>query len=343
LKEAFFYTRESDNKVRCRLCAHTCLIKPGRTGKCGVRKNSGGTLHSLVYGRVISAHVDPIEKKPLFHLAPGSLSFSVATVGCNFTCKHCQNADISQMPRDHHVIQGHDLSPEQAVTMARESSCRSIAYTYTEPTIYFEYAFDTARLASEAGLMNVFVTNGYTSAEALRHIAPYLDGANVDLKAFTEKFYRKICGARLAPVLDTLKLYRELGIWLEVTTLLIPGENDSDGELRDIAGFIGKELGPEVPWHVSAFHPTYHLTDHPRTPAETLRRAREIGLAAGLRYVYEGNIPGEGEDTACPGCSRPVITRFGFKVRENLLRDGCCPACGTAVDGRWEGGDREAG
>lgn len=335
MREALFFTKEAGNKVKCRLCAHSCLIKEGRTGICGVRKNSGGTLFSLVYGRAISAHVDPIEKKPLFHLLPGSLSFSIATVGCNFSCKHCQNADISQMPRDRHVVQGHDLPPGEVVRLARESRCRSISYTYTEPTVYFEYAYDTAVLASAAGLKNVFVTNGYTSGEALKEIAPYLDGANVDLKSFREEFYHRICGAKLAPVLETLRLYRTLGIWLEVTTLVIPGENDSDEELRDIAGFIAGELGPEVPWHVSAFHPSYRLTAPPRTPAETLRKARRIGVEAGLRYVYEGNIPGEGEDTLCYSCGQAVLTRYGFSIGENRLDGDRCPSCGTPVDGRW--------
>jgi pyruvate formate lyase activating enzyme len=335
MREALFYQRETGGDVKCRLCPHTCLIKTGKTGICRVRKNHDGVLCSLVYGKAISAHVDPIEKKPLFHLLPGTLSFSVATVGCNMRCRHCQNADISQMPKDRHVIQGHTLPPEQIVHMAREEGCASIAYTYTEPTVYFEYALDTAKLARKAGIMNVFVTNGFTSPEALRAVAPFLDGANVDLKSFREEFYKKICGAKLAPVLESLKLYRELGIWLEVTTLVIPGENDSDEELGQIAAFIAGELGPEVPWHVSAFHPTYRLTDRPRTPAETLRRACVVGRDAGLKYVYEGNIPGEGEDTFCPACGERVIFRLGFSVRENRLEEGSCPECRSPLEGIW--------
>lgn len=335
MREALFFTPDAGSAVRCRLCAHSCLIKEGKTGICGVRKNSGGTLFSLVYGRAISAHVDPIEKKPLFHFLPGSLSYSVATVGCNFTCRHCQNADISQMPRDRHVIQGHDLPPAEIVRLARESGCQSISYTYTEPTIYFEYAYDTAVLAAGAGLRNVFVTNGYTSPEALRYIAPFLHGANVDLKSFRDDFYRRICGARLEPVLETLRLYRDLGIWLEVTTLIIPGENDGDEELGEIAAFIAGELGEGVPWHVSAFHPTYHLNDRPRTPAETLRKACRIGSDAGLRYIYEGNIPGEGEDTTCHSCGETVVSRYGFSIRGISLEGGCCPRCGASIEGRW--------
>jgi pyruvate formate lyase activating enzyme len=300
-----------------------------------VRRNDGGTLVSLVYGLTVAENVDPIEKKPLFHFLPGSTSFSIATAGCNLHCRHCQNADISQMPHDAGRIAGRPLAPEEAVRRAIKAGCASISYTYTEPTIFFEYAFDTAVLAKKAGLKNVFVTNGYTAAEPLRAIAPYLGAANVDLKSFSDAFYKKICGARLQPVLDTLKLYRELGIWLEVTTLVIPGENDSDEDLRGCARFVAEELGREVPWHVSAFRPTYLLTERPPTPPATLRRARQIGLEAGLKFVYEGNIPGEGEDTLCPACGKTMIARYGYTVRENRLRGGHCPDCKAAVSGVW--------
>lgn len=335
MKEASFYTKKAEGKVSCSLCAHHCLIKPDGIGICGVRRNDGGTLVSLVYGRAIAEHVDPIEKKPLFHFLPDTTSFSVATAGCNFRCKHCQNADISQLPRDQGAIAGRDLAPDQIVRLARAAGCASISYTYTEPTIFFEYAYDTAVLASAAGLKNVFVSNGYITAEPLRTIAPHLAAANIDLKSSRDEFYKTICGARLQPVLDAMRLYRELGVWLEVTTLVIPGENDSDEDLAGCAGFIAKQLGREVPWHVSAFHPTYRLTNRPSTPAETLRRAVQIGRDAGLHYVYEGNLPGEGETTSCPGCRRPVITRLGFTVTANRLKDGRCPACGTAVAGLW--------
>jgi pyruvate formate lyase activating enzyme len=335
MKEASFYAKAEQGKVRCSLCAHHCLIKPGDTGICGVRRNDGGTLVSLVYGRAIAEHVDPIEKKPLFHFLPGTTSFSVATAGCNFRCKHCQNADISQLPRDGGAIVGVELPPGEIVRRARAAGCASISYTYTEPTIFFEYAYDTAVLARAAGLRNVFVSNGYITAEPLRAIAPYLDAANIDLKSSSDAFYKSVCGARLQPVLDALRLYRDLGIWLEVTTLVIPGENDADGDLAGCAKFIAEELGAAVPWHVSAFHPTYQLTERPRTPPATLRRAVQIGRAAGLRHVYEGNLPGEGETTACPSCGRPVITRIGFAVTENRLKGGRCPACDAAVSGVW--------
>ena len=258
MKEAMFYLKEEEGSVRCVLCNHRCLIKDGKRGICSVRENSGGTLYSLVYGKCISQSIDPIEKKPLYHFSPGTGSFSVATVGCNFQCKHCQNYSISQMPGDQGEIRGEHVSPEKIVEAAKRSQCTSIAYTYTEPTIYYEYAYDIAALAHKQEIKNVFVTNGYTSSDALRHIHPFLDGANVDLKSFSDEFYRKICGARLQPVLDSLMLYKELGIWLEITTLLIPTYNDSDHELQSIAEFI-VGLGRHIPWHISAYYPTYKL------------------------------------------------------------------------------------
>jgi pyruvate formate lyase activating enzyme len=335
MKPALFFGKDADNTVHCTLCPHHCRIAPGAVGICGVRRNDAGTLVSLVYGLTIAENVDPVEKKPLFHFLPGTSIFSIATAGCNLRCKHCQNADISQMPHDAGRIAGRPLPPEEVVRGALKAGCASIAYTYTEPTIFFEYAYDTAVLARRAGLRNVFVSNGYTAAEPLRAIAPYLDAANIDLKSFSDAFYKKICGARLQPVLDTLKLYRELKIWLEVTTLVIPGENDSDEDLGGCARFVAEQLGREVPWHVSGFRPTYLLTERPPTPPETLRRARRIGQAAGLQFVYEGNVPGEGEDTLCPNCGKIVIARYGYAVRANRLHEGHCPDCSAAVPGVW--------
>ena len=298
-----------------------------------VLENRDGTLFSLVYGCCISQSVDPIEKKPLYHFHPGSASFSLATVGCNFQCKHCQNHSISQLPREQKKIMGDHVSPHKIVEAAKFYNCTSIAYTYTEPTIYYEYAYDIAVLAHEAKIANIFVTNGYTAPEALRHIQPYLDGANVDLKSFSDEFYQKICGARLQPVLESLRLYKELGIWLEITTLIIPGYNDSDEELKKIADFICS-LGVEIPWHISAYYPTYRLTDQPRTSVQTLRRARQIGLEAGLRYVYEGNIPGEkGENTYCYSCGSLLIERSGFSISQQKVKESMCPACGAKIDG----------
>jgi pyruvate formate lyase activating enzyme len=333
MKEAMFFRRLKGKKVRCDLCAHRCVIEEGKRGICGVRVNEGGSLYSLVFGKAVATHVDPIEKKPLFHFQPGSTSFSVATVGCNFRCAHCQNADISILPIDRGHILGQDLTPEEIVAAAEENGCRSIAYTYTEPTVFFEYAHDTARLAAEKDIGNIFVTNGYMTEEALRTIQPCLNAANVDLKSFSEDHYRQICGASLKPVLESLKLMKSLGIWLEVTTLVIPTLNDSEEELRRIAEFIFN-LGPEIPWHVSQFYPTFRLTHLPPTPVESVRRGREIGLDVGLRYVYTGNIPGdEGESTFCYRCGRRLIHRHGYSILENRLQEGRCDRCGAIIDG----------
>ncbi len=333
MKEALLYEKRPDNKVQCYLCNHRCLIKEGKSGICQVRVNREGTLYSLVYGRAVAENVDPIEKKPLFHVLPGSSSYSIATCGCNFRCLHCQNHEISQMPRDGGRIAGWDLQASEAVTRAMESGCRSISYTYTEPTIYFEYALDIARLAREKGIFNVFVTNGYMTEEALEAFHPFLDAANVDLKAATDDFYKRICGARIEPVKASIRKMREMGVWVEVTTLLIPGLNDDPDGLREIARFL-LSVGPEVPWHVSGFHPTYRLTDRTRTPVQTLRMAREIGLQEGLRYVYSGNVPGDdGENSQCPGCGERLIRRFGFRILENRLRGGACPRCEEKMEG----------
>lgn len=336
MKRAMFQQSEAGERVRCGLCSHRCLIENGRRGICAVRENRDGILYSLVYDRLIAENIDPIEKKPLFHFLPGSASYSIATPGCNFRCKHCQNADISQLPRDRGgTIAGEERAPEDIVRTALRRRCASISYTYTEPTIFFELALDTARLARASGLRNVFVTNGYITPEALTEIAPCLDAANIDLKGYTERFYRDICGAHLQPVLDSLELYLRLGIWIEITTLVIPGQNDSDEELTGIARFIGS-LSTDIPWHVSRFHPTYKMTDRGITPAGTLTRARDIGRREGLRYVYEGNLPGEGETTVCGSCGKPLIERFGFSIRKNDLDDGVCRHCHAPVAGRWK-------
>ena len=320
--------------VECYLCSHRCHIKDGRRGICQVRENREGVLYSLVYGKLISQNVDPIEKKPLFHLLPGSLSYSIATVGCNFRCSHCQNYDISQYPRMHDgAVIGTSVTPEQVVTSAQEYGCQSISYTYIEPTIFFEFAYECAQLAHERGIKNVFVSNGYTSSEATKKIAPFLDGNNIDLKAFTDKFYREVCGAKLAPVLETIELMKELGVWVEVTTLVIPGWNDTDSELKEIARFI-KGIDPEMPWHVTRFHPTFKMTDRGATPSSALQRARQIGIAEGLKYVFVGNIPGEdGENTICPQCGEKVVERMGFSIMSQNLANGKCGNCGHSIAG----------
>jgi len=333
MKEAYLYERLEGKRVRCNLCNHRCVIGEGKRGRCHVRENRGGILYTLVYERLISANVDPIEKKPFFHFLPASKAFSIATVGCNFRCLHCQNYTISQMPRDEGRIVGEKVPPQEIVESALRTGCKTISYTYTEPTIFFEYAYDTAKIAKDRGVKNTFVTNGYMTPEALEMIAPYLDGANVDLKSFQDKFYREVCGAHLDPVLETIRRMKALGIWVEVTTLIIPTLNDSEEELRRIAKFI-RSVGPEIPWHVTAFHPDYTMLDKPPTPASTLRRAREIGLEEGLRYVYSGNMPGEeGENTYCWSCHKLLIRRWGFQVLENHIEDGRCPYCGASIDG----------
>jgi pyruvate formate lyase activating enzyme len=334
IKEAVLWEPQEGGKVRCALCAHRCLIAPSKAGICAVRENRGGTLVSLVYGAVVAAHVDPIEKKPLYHFLPGSRAFSIATAGCNFRCAFCQNWEISQAPRraDGGIRGSGELSPEDVVREAKAHDCRSISYTYTEPTVFFEYARDTARLAKAAGLANNFVTNGYMTEEALTAIRPCLDAANVDLKAFKDDTYKRVCGARLEPVLDSIRLMKKLGIWVEVTTLVVPGLNDGDEELAAIARFIAG-VDPDIPWHISRFHPDFEYREAPPTPAKTLRAAYEIGRREGLRYLYIGNMPGEAEDTRCPDCGELLIRRQGFFVARNNLRRGRCPSCGRAIPG----------
>jgi pyruvate formate lyase activating enzyme len=333
--QAYLWQPLAENVVKCNLCNHRCVIKPGRRGKCGVRENRAGQLETLVYGKLIAHNVDPIEKKPLFHFLPGSLSYSIATVGCNFKCLFCQNADIAQMPADRGgMIVGEPTEPRQVVEAAQKHNCASISYTYTEPTIYFEFALDTAKIAHARGIKNIFVSNGYMTAEAVETIAPYLDAANVDLKAFNKEFYKTVCGAKLKHVKETLKSMRAAGVWLEVTTLIVPGLNDDPEQLQALAGFLAEDLGTDTPWHVSRFHPTYRLTDRPPTPIKTLLAARKIGLEAGLKYVYTGNIPGEdGENTICYQCGETLIERWGFHVKANRIKNDRCPRCEAVIHG----------
>lgn len=290
MKEAMLYRRLEGNAVRCFLCAHRCRIPEGGWGLCSVRNNREGALYTAVYGKLIASHVDPIEKKPLYHFLPGSLTYSIATMGCNFRCGFCQNWQISQAAgREEEITGGRTVAPGEVVQHAKQASCLSIAYTYTEPTIFFEFAYDTARRAREEGLKNLFVTNGYMTGEALETIQPFLDAANVDLKSFRDEYYRKVCGAHLRPVLDTIRRMKEKGIWVEITTLVVPGENDSREELQDIARFIaGLDRG--IPWHISRFFPTYQYDDAVPTPVETVRMAEEIGGSFGLNHVHPGNV-----------------------------------------------------
>ncbi|MGC8718577.1 MAG: AmmeMemoRadiSam system radical SAM enzyme [Thermodesulforhabdaceae bacterium] len=336
MKEVLLYETLEEGKVRCKTCAHNCVVMPGKRGICGVRENRGGKLYALNYGKVVAEHIDPIEKKPLFHFLPGSRSYSIATVGCNFRCLFCQNADISQMPRETGIIYGKDRTPEDILQETLASRCASISYTYTEPTIFLEFALDIMKPAKSRGIANVFVTNGFMSPETCDAIAPFLDAANVDLKSFRDSFYKDLCGARLAPVLDSITRLKKAGVWIEITTLIIPGHNDDPEELRDIARFI-VSVGKETPWHVTRFHPAYRMMNAPSTPVSTLVQAREIGLKEGLEFVYTGNVPGEkGESTYCPSCKALVIERFGFMSKVVNLDNGHCGKCGRLIAGVWK-------
>ena len=325
----------ADGSVRCGVCAHRCLVRPGRRGICGVRENRDGQLVSLAYGGVVALGLDPIEKKPLFHVAPGSLAYSIATAGCPFHCTFCQNWEIAQGPRLGLDLPTRRLPPARVVEEAAAHGAGSIAYTYVEPTVFLEYALDTALLARRAGLRNLFITDGYATPEAVALLAPLLDAANVDLKSFDDAFYRKLCGARLAPVLESIVAMRRAGIWLELTTLVIPGRNDDDQQLRSLARWIVETLGAETPWHVSRFYPNYRMLDVPPTPLETLRRVADLGREAGLVHVYVGNAPELGlEDTHCAGCGRLLIERRAYDVQVRLAAGGSCPGCGRVLAGR---------
>ncbi len=337
MKLAKFWIKKPDNKIQCQLCNHYCLIAENKTGVCGVRKNIKGKLYSLVYGKVIAENIDPIEKKPLFHFLPGSISYSIATVGCNFKCLHCQNADISQYPideqlKDEKLVPGKQITTEEVVRRAVRAKCESIAYTYTEPTIYAEFALDCMKLAKKSGLKNVWVSNGYTAKEAWPKILPYLDAINVDLKFFKNETYLKICGANLQPILDNLKLLNRKKIWLEVTTLIIPGLNDSPEELTEITKFIKNYLGKETPWHISRFFPQYKMKDKDSTQEQLIYNAYKIGKQAGLKYIYGGNIVSDiHENTYCPKCNELILRRTGYDT-DRFDKNGQCPKCGEKID-----------
>jgi pyruvate formate lyase activating enzyme len=338
LKQAYLYKSLPDKKVQCQTCAHYCQISPGGRGLCAARKNIDGQLYVLNYGQAAVINVDPIEKKPLFHFLPGSDTLSLGAVGCNFHCLNCQNWDISQeykiaMKADQEVL-GEYSDPEQIVNSALKSKIKSISYTYSEPTIFLEYALDIMKIAKKKGVKNVFVSNGFLSQEAIKLIAPYLDAANIDLKGFSEDFYKKFCGGELQPVLNTLKAIKKVGIWLEIATLVIPTMSDSAKTLKGIANFIKKELGAETPWHLSKFSSLHSWQLHhlPDTPLETLKMAYEIGKSAGLKYVYTGNMPGlPSEDTFCPKCKALIIDRTGYMVFRHD-KNGLCPKCGQDIN-----------
>lgn len=333
MKEAILYQKLDEKKVQCNLCAHRCVIHPGKSGICKVRENIDGKLYTKVYGHAIAQHIDPVEKKPLYHFYPGTKAYSFATPGCNFHCRFCQNWEISQVPNEGILEMGQKITPEQIVSNAKYSGCKSIAHTYTEPTIFFEYSYDVARLVHDAGLKNIYISNGYMTCEMLEMISPYLDAVNIDLKAFRDETYRRIIGGRLQPVLDNLKKIKQLGIWLEVTSLIIPGINDDQGEIRDMANFVAKELGTDVPWHLSRFFPAWKMKEVPATPLKTLQLAKAIGFEAYLMYVYIGNVASGKTTTKCPHCGYTLINRMDFRKLKNKIDAGCCPKCGTKISG----------
>ncbi|MBP7216591.1 MAG: AmmeMemoRadiSam system radical SAM enzyme [Candidatus Omnitrophica bacterium] len=338
MKEARFYTKIENQSVQCFLCAHRCRINEGKVGFCGVRQNRSGVLYSLVYGQPIAMHVDPIEKKPLYHCLPGSHSFSVATVGCNFRCGFCQNWEISQVKlAGANALADTMIAPEKIVEAACKNHCKSISYTYTEPTIFLEYALDIAQKAKEKGLLNILVTNGYITGEALEIAAPFIDAANVDLKFFRDEQYRKICAGSLDPVLDTIRRMKQRGIWVEVTTLVVPGENDSDEELSSLAQFMAS-VDKHMPWHISRFFPQYEFGDRQITSEARLHRAQELGIQAGLTYIYVGNISGLGSDTYCHACHKQLIHREGFTVVSNAIQGKQCSFCQSEIPGIWVAG-----
>ncbi len=334
-REAQYYEKLLNKKIRCKLCPRACVIDDRERGYCGVRENQNGTYYTLVHSRPCSIHIDPIEKKPLFHFYPGTLAFSLATAGCNVNCKFCQNWEISQVRPEQ--VRNAEMSPAQVAALARDNRCVSIAYTYSEPVVFYEYVYDTAIAGKAQGVKSVVITNGYIQEEPLKKLCAQVDGIKVDLKAFSEKFYREVVNGELKPVLDALVTIRNQKTWLEIVYLVIPTLNDSDQELRSLCQWIRRELGTDVPVHFTRFHPEYLLKNLPPTPLATLERAKRIADAEGLNYAYIGNVPGHpAENTRCPRCEEVVIQRTGFMVEKMNLRKGACTKCGTAIAGRWK-------
>jgi pyruvate formate lyase activating enzyme len=329
-----YFTSLDRGEIQCELCPHRCRVAKGKRGLCRVRENRDGKYYSLVYGNPCAVHLDPIEKKPFSHVLPGTTSFSLATAGCNFQCKFCQNWEISQAsPED---VYGYDVPPELIVSRAKEIGARSVAYTYVEPMIFYEYMSDISLLVKKAGLLNVTHSNGFINPAPLKNLCKVLDAANIDLKGFTEDFYRELCGGELSPVLETLKTLKKEKVHLEITTLIIPTKNDEMSVIKEMCLWIKKELGEDTPIHFSRFYPLYKLKTLPPTPVSTLDKAREVALSAGLEYVYVGNIPGHaGENTFCPKCKKMVIQRTGYMVGEIHLKDGKCRYCGKPISGIW--------
>ena len=333
-REAMHYEAAEGGLVRCRLCPRGCVIAPGLTGRCRVRRNDGGKLRTLVFGRPCTSHNDPIEKKPLFHFLPGTNAFSIATAGCNIECKFCQNWQISQAGPEE--VRSVEMPPARVVERALAAGSASIAYTYTEPVVFYEYVYETARLGARRGMRSVMITNGFIREEPMRELLPHLAAVKVDLKAFTEKFYREVCDGALAPVLSTLKLLKRTGTWHELVVRLVPTLNDGDDEIAALCRWVKQELGAGVPVHFTRYHPTYKMRNLPPTPVATLDRARAIGLKEGLEFVYLGNVPGHpGESTWCPKCGKALITRVSYHVDASGLKNGACRHCGRPIPGVW--------
>jgi pyruvate formate lyase activating enzyme len=335
LKEGLFYKKLENKIVQCHICPRNCVIPVGKRGFCGVRENRDGTLYALSYGRLVSIHIDPIEKKPLFHFLPSTTAFSIATAGCNLRCKFCQNWEISQ--RKPEEVNYTYIEPQDLVKRIKESGSPTIAYTYTEPTIFYEYMLETAKLAKKEGLKNIMHSCGYINEEPLRELIKYLDAANIDLKGFSEDYYSKLSEATLGPVLNTLKILKSAGVHLEITTLILPGFNDDPDTLTKMCLWIAENLGQDTPIHFSRFFPMYKLLSLNPTPVESLERARNIAMDSGLKYVYIGNVVGHpAENTYCPKCKQLLIERRGYFILQNNIQNGKCKFCGEKIEGIWQ-------
>jgi len=332
--EAKYYQVLKDNKVKCTLCPHECVLSLNKVGICRTRKNIDGKLISLAYENPCAINVDPIEKKPLQHFLPGSATFSISTAGCNLRCKNCQNASISQVSPEE--VDSYHLPPEQVVEKALEYNCKSIAYTYTDPVVYYEYTLEIAKIAHKKGLKNVIVSAGYINIEPLKELLKYIDAANIDLKSFDDKTYKEISGVHLDPVLNTLKEIKKDGVWLEITNLIISGLNDSTSRIKQLCSWLKNEGFEDFPLHFSKFYPTYKLLNYPPTNTQTVENAIKIAKETGLNYVYAGNIPGhENENTFCPNCAEKIIKRTGYQLMKNKIKENSCPKCGQKIAGIW--------
>ncbi len=334
MKEALFYKKLKNKIIQCQLCPHFCTLKEGERGNCGVRENNKGKLYSLVYGKPCSLALDPIEKKPLYHFLPGQLALSIATVGCNLSCKHCQNCEISQARPEQ--VYSKDVSPEEVIREAKQKNVKIISYTYTEPTIFYEYMLDITKLAKKAGIKNMIVSNGFINSAPLKELCKWIDAANIDLKSIDNEFYKNVCNARVNPVLESLKILKKEKIWIEITNLIIPTLNDSEKDIEKLVDWIIENLGKETVLHFTAFYPQHELSHLPPTSPKTLKKARKIALEKGMKYVYTGNVDDEkGSNTYCLKCGKLIIKRRLFSIIENNLNENKCSYCNAKIDGVW--------